>query len=255
MLIDTHAHLTDDKFSDDLEDVLKRAEDSGVGVIVDVADSLDSSLRCIEHADRYSAVFATVGVHPNNAGRATEADVERVVELASSSKVVAIGESGLDYYRDWAPKELQEKLLRRFLRLAIERRLPLILHCRNAYGELIEILREVSGEDLAVVAHCFSGSRGDAEALVELGHFISVGGPLTFPQNTVLRETVKNLPMDRILIETDCPYLSPQEKRGKRNEPANLVFIAEGLARLRGFSREEVARATTINAKRLFSRI
>jgi TatD DNase family protein len=255
MLIDTHAHLTDEKFAGDLGEVLKRARGSGVGIIIDVADSVASSRHCIEHAQHYEGVFAAVGIHPNNAAQAGEADANLISGLALSRAVVAIGETGLDFYRNRASRLTQEKLLRRHLRVALDNGLPAIMHCRGAYGELINVLKEMEREGLKGVVHCFSGSRRDAEAIVEMGYSISVGGPLTYPKNDELRKTVACLPMDRLLLETDCPYLSPQQRRGKVNEPAHLVFVAVEMARTRHLSVEEVAAITTASAKRLFTRI
>jgi len=255
MLIDTHAHLTDDALSGDLDMVVARAEESGVSAIIDVGESLATSLRCIAHAGRYKNIFASVGIHPHHAARALEADLGEIARLADDPAVVAIGETGLDYYRGWAPRELQVELFGRLLRIAVEKSLPVIVHCREAYADAIALLREADGEGARGVLHCFSGGSGDADALVEMGYYISVGGPLTYPRNASLRSTVQHLPLERILVETDCPYLPPQGHRGKRNEPANVVDVARELARLRGLTVERIAEVTTENAVRLFKKI
>ena len=255
MLIDTHAHLTDDALSSDLERVIARAEWSGVSAIIDVGESLATSLRCIAHAERYKNIFASVGIHPHHAARASEAEMEEIARIADDPAVVAIGETGLDYYRGRASRELQVELFRRLLQIAIEKMLPVIVHCREAYADVIALLREADGEGAQGVLHCFSGSSGDADALVEMGYYISVGGPLTYPGNASLRSTVQHLPLERILVETDCPYLPPQGHRGKRNEPANAVYVAREVARLRGLTVERIAEVTTENAVRLFKKI
>lgn len=253
--IDTHAHLTDSKFAEDLEEVLARAVAHGVSCIIDVGDSLESSRRCLDHAGRYKRVAVSVGIHPNNAAHAAKEDLDGIAALADDPAVVAVGETGLDHYREWASPDRQELFLRRSLRLAAEKGLPVILHCRRAYERLISVLREERGGSLPGVLHCFSGNREDAEALLDMGLSISVGGPLTYPKNKALRETVRALPIDRILLETDSPYLPPQEARGKRNEPAFIVSVTGELARLRGMSVEEIAEATTDNAQRLFGKL
>jgi TatD DNase family protein len=255
MLIDTHAHLTDRQFDADLDAVISRAEANGVSAIVDVGESLATSLGCIEHARRHVNVFASVGIHPHHAGRASEEEIEEFARLADSPSVVAVGETGLDYYRRAASRESQVKLFERSLGIAIEKGLPAIVHCRDAYADLIAILREAGGRGARGVVHCFSGGMEDAEALLEMGYSISIGGPLTYPANDSLRGVVKHVPLDRILLETDCPYLAPQRHRGKRNEPANVAYVALEIARLRGLSEEEVGAVTTANARRLFDKM
>ncbi|MDD5557475.1 MAG: TatD family hydrolase [bacterium] len=251
-LTDTHAHLTDPRFDGDLDEVLARAAAAGVRAVIDVGDSVGTSARCVGHAARHDAVFAAVGIHPNNAGRAADDDPARIAALSASPRVVAVGETGLDHVRDRSPRARQEAFFRAQLRIAAEKGLPVIMHCREAYGDLIRILRDERGGGAGGVIHCFSGSRADAEALLELGYFISVGGTLTYPGSGDLRETARSLPIGRILIETDCPYLAPQAARGRRNEPAFIISVAEELARVRGAAAGDVAAATTENAMRLF---
>ncbi len=255
MLIDTHAHLTDGKFRDDLDGVIARAEESGVSAIIDVGEDLATSLQCIAHARQYKNVSASVGIHPRHAARASEAEVAEIARLADDPMVVAIGEAGLEYHYRPASRELQAGLFRRLLRVAIEKGLPVIVHCREAYADMIALLREAAAEGARGVLHCFSGSGGDAEALLEMGYYISVGGPLTYPANDPLRSVVQNLPLERVLVETDCPYLPPQAHRGKRNEPANVLDVARELARLRGLTVERIAEIAAANAFRLFSRM
>jgi TatD DNase family protein len=253
MLIDTHAHLTDARFADDLEAVVRRAGDAGVAAIVDVGDGAEGSAACIEHARRFRGVFAAVGIHPNSASAGCGLD--RIAVLARDEAVVALGETGFDYYRRHASREAQERLFRGTLDLALETGLPVVVHCREAYGALLGVLREPRYAGVRGALHCFSGGRGDAEDLVGLGYFISAGGALTYPGNAALRETIRAVPLDRLLLETDCPYLPPEGARGRRNEPSGVVRVAEELARLRGLSPGEIARITSDNALRLFERM
>jgi TatD DNase family protein len=255
MLIDTHAHLTDPRFGGDLDAVLKRAGEAGVEAILDVGDSDANSAACIGHARSCAGVFAAVGIHPNNAAKAEPEDLERIGERALDGRVAALGETGLDYYRRHAPRELQMRLFRGTLELALETDLPVVMHCRDAYADLIGVLGEARFAGIRGVVHCFSGTGSDAGAIIGLGYYLSVGGPLTYPANAGLRETMCAAPLDRILVETDCPYLPPEGERGKRNEPALVARVAEELARLRGVSPGEIARITTENALRLFTRM
>ena len=255
MLVDTHAHLADKQFAADIDAVISRAGANGISVIVDVGESLATSLCCIEHARRHKNIFASVGIHPHHAERVSEGEIEEIARLADDLAIVAIGETGLDYYRHAASRESQVRLFERFLDIAIKKGLPAIVHCRDAYVDAIAILKEAGLRGARGVVHCFSGSMEDAEALLEMGYFISVGGPLTYPANDSLRSIVRHIPLDRILLETDCPYLSPQGRRGKRNEPANVAYVALEIARLCGLSEEEVGAITTANAKRLFDRM
>jgi TatD DNase family protein len=253
MLIDTHAHLADKQFDADFDAVISRAEANGISAIVDVGENPVTSLQCIEHARRHGNIRAAVGIHPHHAGRTPEDEISEISRLADDPAVVAIGETGLDYYRHAASREAQVELFVRLLDLSIEKGLPAIVHCRDAYADAIAILGKAAGKGARGVVHCFSGSLEDAEALLEMGYFISVGGPLTYPANDSLRNVIRQVPLDRVLLETDCPYLSPQVRRGKRNEPANVAYVALEVARLRGITVEEAGAVTTANAKRLFN--
>jgi TatD DNase family protein len=253
MLIDTHAHLTDKQFAADFDAVITRAKANGISAIVDVGENLATSLGCIEHARRCGNIFAAVGIHPHHAERTAEEEISEVSRLADDPAVVAIGEVGLDYYRHASSRESQVELFGRLLDIAIGKGLPAIVHCRDAYADTIAILKAVAGKGVRGVVHCFSGDRKDADALLEMGYSISVGGPLTYPANELLRDIIRQIPLDRFLLETDCPYLSPQGHRGKRNEPANVAYVAFEVARLRGLPVEEVGAVTTANAKRLFN--
>lgn len=255
MLIDTHAHLTDPRFAGDLDAVLARAAGAGVGMVIDVGDSVASSAACVEHARNRPSVFAAVGIHPNSAALSAPGDLERIGTLAADGRVVALGETGFDRYRRHAPREVQERLFRGTLDLAAETGLPVVIHCREAYADLIGVLREARYAGIRGVVHCFSGTGADAAAVTGLGYYLSVGGPLTYPSNAGLRETVRVAPLDRLLVETDCPWLPPQGERGKRNEPAGAARVAVELARVRGVSPGEIGRITTENALRLFAKM
>lgn len=255
MLIDTHAHLTDKQYDADLDAVIERAGANGISAIVDVGENLATSLGCIEHARRHKNIFASVGIHPHYAEQAREGEVEEIARLADDPAAIAIGETGLDYHRRRASRESQVRLFGRFLGISIEKGLPAIVHCRDAFTDAIAILREAARSGARGVVHCFSGSMEDAEALIEMGYFISVGGPLTYPANASLRNVVRHVPLERLLLETDCPYLPPEGHRGKRNEPAYVARVAMEAAALRGISAEEVGAATTANARRLFGRM
>lgn len=253
MLIDTHAHLTDRRFAGDLDEVMTRATGAGVGAIVDIGDGVEGSAACVAHARRFRGVFAAVGIHPNSASAAAPGDLARIAKLAVDPAVVALGETGLDYYRLHSPRETQERLFRETLDLAVATRLPVVMHCREAYGPLLGVLCEARYAGVRGVLHCFSGGRGDAEAAVGLGHYIGVGGTLTYPGNAGLRDTVRVMPLDRLMLETDCPYLAPEGTRGKRNEPALVARVAEELAPLRGLAPGEIADITGENALHLFA--
>lgn len=251
-LVDTHAHLDMPDFSADLEEVLARAKDAGVGQVIAVGTDLASSERVVELARRRENLFAAVGVHPHEARRLDDQAFRRLADLARREKVVAIGEVGLDYYRDRSPRPLQREAFLRQLDLAGSLGLPVIIHCRQAHADLLEILRERGGE-VAGVCHCFSGSQEQARHLLDLGLHISFTGTVTFPNASEVREVAGMVPLDRLLLETDCPYLAPQPCRGRRNEPAFLPHILRCLAELRGVDEGELASRTTANARRLFS--
>jgi len=227
---------------------MARAEANGVMKIIEVGIDLESDKEAIALATRYPKVYAAVGVHPHEAGKATEESWAELRSLASQPGVVAIGETGLDYYRDRSPQEKQKEALKRQLYLARELRKPVILHDRKAHDDLLAIVEE-HGEGLTGVFHCFSGYLAMAEKCLEMGFYISIAGPVTYRNAHRLQELARTLPLERLLLETDSPFLSPY---GGRNEPANVRAVAQKIASLRGLSWEEVARKTTKNAALLF---
>jgi TatD DNase family protein len=252
-MADSHAHLDDERFSADLGAVLDRAREAGVRRIVTVGTGLASCEAAIGLAQRNPGfVSVSVGIHPHEAAGADEAALARLMELARSPSVVAIGETGLDYHYNRSPHDVQRALFESQIRIALSLDLPVVVHCREAYADCLAILKSHAGSGLRGVMHCFAADQATAEALIEMGFFISFAGPLTFPSAGKLREVAQLLPMDRLLIETDCPYLAPQPVRGQRNEPAFVRHVAEALAALRGMTAGEVAEITSANAARLF---
>jgi TatD DNase family protein len=254
MLVDTHAHLDQEEFDADRDQVVRRARASGVEAIVAVGTTADSSAATVELAARYEGVFVAVGIQPNYTAQAAAGDWERVVALADRPRVVAIGETGLDRYWDYSPLAVQQDYFDRHLRLSQERGLPFVVHTRDSDAEVLAMLREaVARGPLAGVMHSFTGSAATAAECVALGLYISFAGMVTFKKSADLRAVAASIPVARILIQTDSPYLSPHPLRGKRNEPANLVHTAACLAEVRGMSADEFARTTTANARRLFA--
>jgi len=252
LLIDTHAHLDDERFAADFDLVLERAEAAGVRQMLCVGCDLESSRRSTELAARHEFLFASVGVHPHDASCLDDEALSELRTLATAERVVAIGEIGLDYFRNRSPREDQLRAFRRQIALAIELNLPIIVHDRDAHEDILAVLKEEQASRVGGVIHCFSGDIPMARACIEMGFYISLPGTLTYPKNEELRELARAIAVDHMLVETDCPYLAPQPHRGKRNEPAFVRHTAETLARLKGLSYEDVARVTSYNAHRLF---
>jgi len=253
--IDTHAHLDFSEFDADREEVLGRAWAAGLVAIVNAGADLPSSRAGVELSAEHERVFAAVGVHPHDAKDLTAEALAELEALARAPKVVAIGEIGLDFYRDLSPRPAQRSAFEAQLALAARVRKPVIVHDRDAHGEVMGILREWAPTlPLAEkgVLHCFSGSLEMALEAVELGFLISIAGPITYPNARKLPEIAAALPLDRLLVETDCPFLAPHPYRGKRNESAYVPLVGEAVARARGVPVAEVARATTANAARVF---
>lgn len=251
MLVDTHAHLQWASFNKDRETVISRARKVGVENIVDIGFDADGSREAIELAEKHEGVYATVGIHPHNASQLNQNLLDKLRKLSENPKVVAIGEIGLDYYRNLSPREAQKKAFKAQLTLAEELGLPVVIHDREAHTDTLQILSKFKGKTKGVM-HCFSGSREMAEQCVKLGFYISFAGPVTFPNSRKLHEVAEWTDLNKILLETDSPWLAPQNKRGRRNEPAFLPFIAKKIAELKGISADDLAAATTKNAKDIF---
>jgi TatD DNase family protein len=252
MLFDTHAHLNAEEYKDDLDEVISRAQEAGVTNMVVVGFDRPTIERAIELVDRYDFLYASVGWHPVDAIDMTEEDLIWIEELASHPKVVALGEMGLDYHWDKSPKDVQKEVFRKQIRLAKRVKLPIIIHNREATADILEILKEENAEEVGGIMHCFSGSPEVARECVNLNFYISLGGPVTFKNAKKPKDVAAEVPLDKLLIETDCPYLTPHPFRGKRNEPGYVKLVAEQIAEIKGLSYEEVAEATTKNAKKFF---
>ena len=257
-MIDVHAHVTDERFDMEVEEVLLRADDAGVKKIISAGTSLQTSKAAVGIAKRHGNVFATVGIHPEDV-KSFERDFEEIKKLAREKEVVAIGEIGLDYHylqgmtedETGRNKQLQKWAFEKQIELANELNLQIVVHSRDAMGDTIAILQKIPPKKPSLL-HCFSGSLESAKECMKLGFSFSFGGVVTFKNAKNVQEVVKNLPLERILLETDCPYMAPEPFRGTRNEPKNVVYVADMIARLKGISIEEVAKATTENARKLF---
>jgi len=256
LYIDSHAHIEGREFDADREAVIRRALDAGVEIIVCVGDgeiAADSHAAAFRLADQYPFIYTTVGVHPHEARLLDGEMYAKLADLSQHPKVIAWGEIGLDYHYDNSPREVQRDAFKKQLRMARERRLPVVIHTREAEADTLGLLdREWKDSGLGGVVHCFTGTRAFAEAAIERGFLISFSGVVTFKKAEDLRDTARNLPLDRILIETDSPFLAPIPHRGKRNEPAYVVETAGCIGGLRGVAREEVGLVTSVNFKRLF---
>ncbi|MCD6188419.1 MAG: YchF/TatD family DNA exonuclease [Desulfuromusa sp.] len=252
LLVDSHAHLDGKQFSSDLDETIERATANGISHILTIGCDLESSENSILVAEKYENIFAAVGVHPHDATEINEDTLEKLRSMLTHPKVVALGEIGLDYYRDRSPREIQRSAFRQQIRLAKESDKPIIVHDRDAHDEVIQILKEENAAQTGGVLHCFSGDLKMAKQCLDLGFYLSFTGTITYPKNDTIREIIKEIPIDRMLIETDCPYLSPQKFRGKRNEPAYVRYTAEKLAEIKGLSIEDVARVTSRNCHELF---
>lgn len=257
-LIDSHCHLDFPQFDGDREAVVQRAREAGVQTIINPGADLESSRRAVALAERYPEVYAAVGVHPHDAKTVTDEVLAELRALARHPKVVAIGEIGLDFYRDLSPRDIQRWAFRQQLALAAELGLPVIVHSREAHDDVMAILTEKRGAQTANpwgVLHAFSGDRTMAERARELGFYLGIAGPVTFRNAHRLQGLVRELPLEALLLETDAPYLTPHPYRGKRNEPARVALVAEAVAELRGVTATAVAQQTAANAQRLFGRI
>ncbi|WP_299746405.1 TatD family hydrolase [Rossellomorea sp. y25] len=253
MLFDTHVHLNAEQFDEDLEEVISRAREAGVEKMVVVGFDRPTINRAMELIEQYEFLYASIGWHPVDAIDMKDEDLAWIEELSNHPKVVAIGEMGLDYHWDKSPKDVQKEVFRKQIHLAKKVKLPIIIHNRDATQDIVDILREEGAEEVGGIMHCFSGSPEIAQECVDMNFYISLGGPVTFKNAKKPKEVAKEIPLEKLLIETDCPYLAPHPNRGKRNEPAYVKLVAEQIAELKEVSLEEVENKTTENAKKLFN--
>ena len=257
MIFETHAHYDDRRFDDDREELLQKMEEAGIGRIINSGASVDSTKKTVELAEKYPNVYAAVGVHPTDAEELDETFLQWMKEKAIWEKTVAIGEIGLDYYWEKEPEVQanQRYWFKRQLELAKEVDLPVIVHSRDAAADTMQILKDVKEWNLKGVIHCYSYSKEMALEFIKMGYYIGVGGVITFKNAKKLVETVEAIPLERILLETDCPYMAPEPFRGKRNSSLYLPYVVQKIAEIKGVSTEEVERVTEANARSLFSKV
>ena len=255
MIFDTHSHYDDAQFEEDREPLLNAMEEQDVGTIVNASATVESWERVIALTEQYPSVYGMIGVHPDEVGALNETEFARMKELLQKPKIVAVGEIGLDYHWNVEPKEVQQEWFVRQLHLATEEKLPVIIHSREASQDTFDIMKKEHAGTTGGVIHCFSGSAEMAKEYVKMGYYIGVGGVVTFKNSRVLKEVVKAIPLEHIVVETDCPYLAPTPHRGKRNSSAYLPLVIEEIAKLKGITAEEVENATYENAQRLYGLI
>ena len=253
MLFDTHVHLNAEQFDEDVEEVIARAKEAGVENMVVVGFDRPTIERALELVETYDFLYASVGWHPVDAIDMKDEDLDWIEDWTKHPKVVALGEMGLDYHWDKSPEDVQKDVFRRQIRLAKKVKLPIIIHNREATQDIVDILKEEEASEVGGIMHCFSGSPEVAKECVDMNFYISLGGPVTFKHARKPKEVAKEIPLEKLLVETDCPYLAPHPNRGKRNEPAYVRLVAEQIAELKEISIEEVEAATTRNAKKLFN--
>ena len=251
-LFDSHCHLESESFQDDLPQVMERMAQAGVNRCILAGSEMDTSRRIAAMARRHERVYGVVGVHPHEARTWTDDTEGELEALLDGERIVGVGEIGLDYFYDLSPRETQREVLIRQIALARRRGLPAVFHVRDAHGDMLQLLRELRGELPAGVMHCFSGSAESAREYLDMGFYLSFAGPVTFKNAHRLQEAARYCPEDRLMVETDSPYLAPVPVRGRRNEPAFVHYVAEALAQIRGVSVEELAETAARNTCRLF---
>jgi len=252
LLFDTHVHLNARQYKDDLEEVIERAHKAGVKYMVVVGFNQETIPLALEIAEKHENIYAAVGWHPVDAIDCTEEDLQWIEELASHPKVVALGEMGLDYHWDKSPKDVQKRVFKEQIALAKKLSMPIIIHNREATEDVLGILEEENAKEVGGIMHCYSDSTEYVDRILAMDFHISLGGPVTFKNAKSPKEVAKVVPLDRLLIETDAPYLAPHPHRGKRNEPALVTLVAEEIAELKAISYDQLAKQTTANAKKLY---
>ncbi|EKD27977.1 MAG: hypothetical protein ACD_79C00473G0004 [uncultured bacterium] len=247
-LFDSHAHLCDGQFDSDRDELIGKLTENGIEYVVNVADNLDSSYQCLKLANKYQNIFATAGFHPHNASQFQDNYLKEFVELLKNEKIVAVGEIGLDYHYNFSPKEMQITVFKEMLKLALESEKPFIIHNRKSEEDLIPVLKETGKSSFSGIIHCFDSNEENLKIFLDLGFYISFSGMITFKKSDEIRKMVAYVPLDKLLIETDCPYLAPDPKRGKRNEPALLKYVAMKVSEIRNCSYEDIVLQTKQNA-------
>ena len=253
MLIDTHVHLNADHYDEDLDEVIERAREAGVTHFVVIGFDNKTIDRTMTLIDKYDDVYGVTGWHPVDAIDCTDEDLARIEELSQHPKIVGIGETGLDYHWDKSPKDVQKEIFIKQIEMAKRVNLPIVIHNRDATGDVVDILEEHGAEEIGGIMHAFSGSPEIADRVLKMNFMISLGGPVTFKNAKQPKEVAMHVPLDKLLVETDAPFLTPHPYRGKRNEPAYVKLVAEQIAELREVSYEEVAKATSENAKKIYN--
>lgn len=252
MIFESHAHYDDDKFKKDRKKVLDSLEKNGISYIVNVGASIQSVKKTIELTEEYSFVYGAVGIHPCDTAELNEENFDWLKKMTKKEKVVAVGEIGLDYYWDEPEREIQKRWFERQIELAREVKLPMIIHSRDAAKDTLDIMKERRADEIGGVIHCFSYGKEMAKEYLDMGFYFGIGGVVTFSNAKKLKEVVEYVPLERILLETDCPYLAPVPNRGKRNTSLNLTYIAEEIAKIKHISYEEVVQATLENSKKMY---
>ena len=252
MIFDTHAHYDDEQFDTDREQLLASMKEAGIGNIVNVGANMASSQSSLDLADKYDFIYAAVGVHPSDSAELNEENIEKLRLMSAHDKCLAIGEIGLDYYWPEPDHEIQKHWFRRQLLLAREVNKPVIIHSRDAAQDTVSIMKEENAGEIGGVVHCFSYSKEVAQECVDMGFYVGIGGVITFKNGRKLKEVAEAIPMEKILLETDCPYLSPEPFRGKRNSSLNLPYVVKALSEIKGISPEEVIEISEKNAREMY---
>jgi len=252
MYIETHAHLNFTNYANDRAEVIQRAQNADVSHIINIGIDLKTSRESVQLAEKYAMIYATAGIHPHDSDKVRPEQWQQLEQLLDHPKVVAMGEIGLDYYRDYAPHDIQRQVFLRQLALAVTKKIPIVVHTRNSWHDIIDIFeREIKGK-LSGVFHCFSGNKEMAKRALDWNFYISFTGVVTFKNSSALA-VAKYVPEDRLLLETDCPFMAPEPFRGKRSEPAHIPLIAQKIAEAKGMNEKKIAQQTADNARRLFS--
>jgi len=252
MLFDSHAHYNDERFKDDVDEVLSAMNENNVGLILNSCSSLDEVPDIFAICEKYPFVYASVGIHPHEVSELTEADMDKLKEYAKNPKVKAIGEIGLDYFYDFSPRDIQQKWFARQLELAREVSKPVIIHSRDACADTIDILKSGHASEVGGIIHCYSYSKETVKTFYDMNFYFGIGGVLTFKNAKKLIEAANVIPLERIVLETDCPYLAPVPNRGKRNDSSNIQYVIEKLADIKGVTKEQIAEVTYQNACRVY---